>query len=203
MRSASFIRDSIEQRKAEMRNRDFNYYLNQERQRLGVTLNAPNREDFYSSMTDSSGNRVFNEAAYNQAMSDYGSKMTEVQNVAQARYDSDLADLSYLDSMYTQLEKKSITEIGRAALEGRDIGTITAADLFETKEYGETAQRVIRDSGLEKFDPAKNEKVEVKDGDYATFIDDMASAASKQAGHAAREKQNYLEKRKVHNLRKE
>lgn len=196
MRSASFIRDSIEQRKAEMRNRDFNYYLNQERQRLGVTLNAPNREDFYSSMTDSSGNRVFNEAAYNQAMSDYGSKMTEVQNVAQARYDSDLADLSYLDSMYTQLEKKSITEIGRAALEGRDIGTITAADLFETKEYGETAQRVIRDSGLEKFDPAKNEKVEVKDGDYATFIDDMASAASKQAGHAAREKQNYLEKKK-------
>ena len=68
--------------------------------------------------------------------------------------------------------------------------------MFETKEYGETAQRVIRDSGLEKFDPAKNEKVEVKDGDYATFIDDMASAASKQAGHAAREKQNYLEKKK-------
>lgn len=196
MRSASFIRDSIEQRKAEMRNRDLNYYLNQERQRLGVTLNAPNREDFYSSMTDSSGNRVFNEAAYNQAVSDYNSKMTEAQNTAQSRYDSDLADLSYLDSMYTQLEKKSITEIGRAALEGRDIGTITAADLFETKEYGETAQRVIRDSGLEKFDPAKNEKVEVKDGDYATFIDDMASAASKQAGHAAREKQNYLEKKK-------
>ena len=196
MRSASFIRDSIEQRKAEMRNRDLNYYLNQERQRLGVTLNAPNREDFYSSMTDSSGNRVFNEAAYNQAVSDYNSKMTEAQNTAQSRYDSDLTDLSYLDSMYTQLEKKSITEIGRAALEGRDIGTITAADLFETKEYGETAQRVIRDSGLEKFDPAKNEKVEVKDGDYATFIDDMASAASKQAGHAAREKQNYLEKKK-------
>lgn len=196
MRSASFIRDSIEQRKAEMRNRDLNYYLNQERQRLGVTLNAPNKEDFYSSMTDSSGNRVFNEAAYNQAVSDYNSKMTEAQNTAQSRYDSDLADLSYLDSMYTQLEKKSITEIGRAALEGRDIGTITAADLFETKEYGETAQRVIRDSGLEKFDPAKNEKVEVKDGDYATFIDDMASAASKQAGHAAREKQNYLEKKK-------
>ena len=196
MRSASFIRDSIEQRKAEMRNRDLNYYLNQERQRLGVTLNAPNREDFYSSMTDSSGNRVFNEAAYNQAVCDYNSKMTEAQNTAQSRYDSDLADLSYLDSMYTQLEKKSITEIGRAALEGRDIGTITAADLFETKEYGETAQRVIRDSGLEKFDPAKNEKVEVKDGDYATFIDDMASAASKQAGHAAREKQNYLEKKK-------
>ena len=196
MRSASFIRDSIEQRKAEMRNRDLNYYLNQERQRLGVTLNAPNREDFYSSMTDSSGNRVFNEAAYNQAVSDYNSKMTEAQNTAQSRYDSDLADLSYLDSMYTQLEKKSITEIGRAALEGRDIGTITAAVLFETKEYGETAQRVIRDSGLEKFDPAKNEKVEVKDGDYATFIDDMASAASKQAGHAAREKQNYLEKKK-------
>ena len=109
---------------------------------------------------------------------------------------SNLPLLINQESTHNQLEKKSITELGRAALEGRSVGTVTEADLFETKEYGETAQRVIRDSGLEQFDPAKNERVEVKNGDYAAFIDDMAAAASRQAGHAAREKQNYLEKKK-------
>lgn len=196
MMGASLIKDNIEQRKAEMRNRDLNYYINQERQASGISLNVPNREDFYSTMTDSSGNRIFDENSYNQALTKYNDKMAEIERTAQAKYNSDIADLSYLDSMYNQLEKKSITELGRAALEGRSVGTVTEADLFETKEYGETAQRVIRDSGLEQFDPAKNERVEVKNGDYATFIDDMAAAASRQAGHAAREKQNYLEKKK-------
>lgn len=196
MMGASLIKDNIEQRKAEMRNRDLNYYINQERQASGFALNAPNREDFYSTMTDSSGNRIFDENSYNQALTKYNDQMAEIERTAQAKYNSDIADLSYLDSMYSQLEKKSITELGRAALEGRSVGTVTEADLFETKEYGETAQRVIRDSGLEQFDPAKNERVEVKNGDYATFIDDMAAAASRQAGHAAREKQNYLEKKK-------
>lgn len=196
MMGASLIKDNIEQRKAEMRNRDLNYYINQERQASGISLNVPNREDFYSTMTDSSGKRIFDENSYNQALTKYNDKMAEIERTAQAKYNSDIADLSYLDSMYNQLEKKSITELGRAALEGRSVGTVTEADLFETKEYGETAQRVIRDSGLEQFDPAKNERVEVKNGDYATFIDDMAAAASRQAGHAAREKQNYLEKKK-------
>lgn len=196
MMGASLIKDNIEQRKAEMRNRDLNYYINQERQASGISLKVPNREDFYSTMTDSSGNRIFDENSYNQALTKYNDKMAEIERTAQAKYNSDIADLSYLDSMYNQLEKKSITELGRAALEGRSVGTVTEADLFETKEYGETAQRVIRDSGLEQFDPAKNERVEVKNGDYATFIDDMAAAASRQAGHAAREKQNYLEKKK-------
>lgn len=196
MMGASLIKDNIEQRKAEMRNRDLNYYINQERQASGISLNVPNREDFYSTMTDSSGNRIFDENSYNQALTKYNDKMAEIERTAQAKYNSDIADLSYLDSMYNQLEKKSITELGRAALEGRSVGTVTEADLFETKEYGETAQRVIRDSGLEQFDPAKNERVEVKNGDYAAFIDDMAAAASRQAGHAAREKQNYLEKKK-------
>lgn len=196
MMGASLIKDNIEQRKAEMRNRDLNYYINQERQASGISLNVPNREDFYSTMTDSSGKRIFDENSYNQALTKYNDKMAEIERTAQAKYNSDIADLSYLDSMYNQLEKKSITELGRAALEGRSVGTVTEADLFETKEYGETAQRVIRDSGLEQFDPAKNERVEVKNGDYAAFIDDMAAAASRQAGHAAREKQNYLEKKK-------
>lgn len=192
MMGASLIKDNIEQRKAEMRNRDLNYYINQERQASGISLNVPNREDFYSTMTE----RIFDENSYNQALTKYNDKMAEIERTAQAKYNSDIADLSYLDSMYNQLEKKSITELGRAALEGRSVGTVTEADLFETKEYGETAQRVIRDSGLEQFDPAKNERVEVKNGDYAAFIDDMAAAASRQAGHAAREKQNYLEKKK-------
>ena len=196
MMGASLIKDNIEQRKAEMRNRDLNYYINQERQASGISLNVPNREDFFSTMTDSSGKRIFDENSYNQALTKYNDKMAEIERTAQAKYNSDIADLSYLDSMYNQLEKKSITELGRAALEGRSVGTVTEADLFETKEYGETAQRVIRDSGLEQFDPAKNERVEVKNGDYAAFIDDMAAAASRQAGHAAREKQNYLEKKK-------
>lgn len=196
MMGASLIKDNIEQRKAEMRNRDLNYYINQERQASGISLNVPNREDFYSTMTDSSGKRIFDENSYNQVLTKYNDKMAEIERTAQAKYNSDIADLSYLDSMYNQLEKKSITELGRAALEGRSVGTVTEADLFETKEYGETAQRVIRDSGLEQFDPAKNERVEVKNGDYAAFIDDMAAAASRQAGHAAREKQNYLEKKK-------
>ena len=196
MMGASLIKDNIEQRKAEMRNRDLNYYINQERQASGISLNVPNREDFYSTMTDSSGKRIFDENSYNQALTKYNDKMAEIERTAQAKYNSDIADLSYLDSMYNQLEKKSITELGRAALEGRSVGTVTEADLFETKEYGETAQRVIRDSELEQFDPAKNERVEVKNGDYAAFIDDMAAAASRQAGHAAREKQNYLEKKK-------
>ena len=196
MMGASLIKDNIEQRKAEMRNRDLNYYINQERQASGISLNVPNREDFYSTMTDSSVKRIFDENSYNQALTKYNDKMAEIERTAQAKYNSDIADLSYLDSMYNQLEKKSITELGRAALEGRSVGTVTEADLFETKEYGETAQRVIRDSGLEQFDPAKNERVEVKNGDYAAFIDDMAAAASRQAGHAAREKQNYLEKKK-------
>ena len=193
MRSASFIKNSIEQRRAEMRNRDLNYYINQQRASLG---NAPDKANFYSNLTDANGNRIFNEKAYNDAVADYNTKLANIQQTAQAAFDNDLADLDYLDSMYNQLEKKSITELGLAALEGRDYGTITVADLFDTREAGETAQRIIRDSGLEKYDPSKNKAVEVENGDYATFIDDMAAAATKQASHAAREKQNYLEKKK-------
>lgn len=194
MMDASFIKGNIEQRKAEMRNRDLNYYINQERQRLEGTL--PNREDFYSSMTDSNGNRIFNEAAYNQALSNYNNQILEIERTAQVNYDRDLSDLSYLDSMYTQLEKKSITELGCAALEGREVGTIHKDDFFEARELGDAALGIIRDSGLEQYDPAKQERVEVKNGDYAAFIDDMAAAASKQSGHATREKQKYLEKKK-------
>ena len=189
MRSAAFIKSSIEQRKAEMGNRDINYYIKD----LKNNLKAPDQNDYYKVVN---GQRVLDQASYNAALQKYNYDSTHINEIAQANYDRDLQDLNYLDSMYNQLEKKSITEIGRIALEGKGLGTITSADLFEAKELGETAQRVIRDSGLEHYDPAKDEKVEVKGNDFAAFIDDMASAASKQAGHAAREKQNYLEKKK-------
>ena len=189
MRSAAFIKSSIEQRKAEMSNRDLNYYINA----FKNSLKAPDENDYYKVVN---GQRVLDKDSYDAAKDKYKYDSTHIQEIAQANYDRDLQDLNYLDSMYNQLEKKSITEIGRIALEGKGLGTITSADLFEAKELGETAQRVIRDSGLEHYDPAKDEKVEVKGNDFAAFIDDMASAASKQAGHAAREKQNYLEKKK-------
>ena len=190
MRSAAFIKNSIEQRKSEMRNRNFEFYMEQACNQMGK---IPDKNDFYSSFVDANGNRTFNEDAYNNALTSYNA---QIEQMARSNYDRDLADLDYLDSMYNQLEKKSITELGRAALEGRDVGTITSADLFDAREAGKQAQDVIRDSGLEQYDPAKQEKVEVKNGDYAAFIDDMASAATKQANHASREKQKYLEKKK-------
>lgn len=193
MRSASFIKSSIEQRKSEMQNRDLDFYVKQEVDKVGA---MPIEANFTTNTFGPNGEKIVDKTAYYDALKKYNESVAAAKQRAQHNYNTDIDDLTYLETMYTQLEKKSITELGRAALEGRDVGTVTAADLFETKEYGEAAQRVIRDSGLDKFDPAKNVKVEVKNGDFATFIDDMASAASKQAGHAAREKQNYLDKKK-------
>lgn len=197
MRSASDIRNDIEQRKNNMKNRTFDSYLEQEMNRISIS--APNRDNYYSTLTDASGNRIFDENAYNRALNDYNAAVTNAESTARSNYDRDISDLSYLDAMYAQLEKKSITEIGNAALRGQDIGSITSEDLYTTRELGQTAERIIRDSGLDQIDPAKdegNQTVSVENGNVAKFIDDMASAASNQATHASLAKQNYLDKKK-------
>lgn len=201
MRSAADIRNDIEQRKAVMKNRNLDYYIEQEMRNINIS--APDKNSFYSSLVDASGNRIFDEAGYNNAVSKYNA---DIQNArasaeqnARANYQADISDLSLLDSMYSQLEKKSITELGNTALKGEKMGTISAEDLYDARELGETAQRIIRDSSLEHLDPSKKageQEVVVENGDFAKFIDDMASAAGKQASHASREKQKYLDKKK-------
>ncbi len=194
--SASTIRQDIEQQREAHRKADYTALA---KQQVGEMPPPPSRDKFKSSITGE-----IDENAYNNAVREYQNRAAErdkqVETLARRMSIEAAQRIGYLDSMYNQLEKESITRLGQVALSGEGLGTIKAGDLYSARTAGEYAQDVIRNSGIDLIDPSKDKSdpdynVTVKNGNYAKFIDDVASAAGKQAVDANREKQRYLDRK--------
>lgn len=201
VRSASAIKQDIEQQRESVRKTD---YTELARQQMGAAPVMPTKERFENP------DGKIDEEAYNKAVEEYNKAMekrtTDITTLARKLSIEAATRIGYLDSMYSQLEKESITRLGQIALDGNvsKLGktTMKVEDLYEARLAGERAQSIIRDSGLPLEDPSKIDKdtgkattIKVENGNYAKFIDDIAGAVNKQATFAMNEKRKYLDKK--------